>query len=74
MKTDCEIVMTIFGGERCVATLDAIEAAALVIVAKAARVWEQAASSIPSEAPLEGQHSSINANPDAHGAGQERRS
>jgi hypothetical protein len=71
MKTDT-IVLTIFGGERCVTTLEALETAARHIADKAARDREQAGASIPSEAPLEWQHSPLNANPDAHGAGQER--
>ena len=65
MKT--EIVLSIFGGERCVTTLEDLEAAAKAIHQKAVR--ESATSANPSTlgAEIEGQIRLINAAPEAVG-------
>ena len=65
MKT--EIVLSIFGGERCVTTLENLEAAAKTIHQKAVR--ESATSANPSTlgAEIEGQIRLINAAPEAVG-------
>jgi hypothetical protein len=61
VKTEKEIVLTIFGGERCVASLDDLEAVAKAIQQKAVRESETSANpSIPG-AKIEGQNSPINA-------------
>ena len=61
MKTDAPIVLTIFGGERCVVMLDDLEAAAKAIHQKAVR--ERKASANPSTlgAEIEGPIRLINA-------------
>jgi len=61
MKTSAPIVLTIFGGERCVTTLEDLEAAAHAIHSKAVR--EAATSAHPSTlgAEIEGQIRVINA-------------
>ena len=61
MKTDTPIVLTIFGNERCVASLDDLEAAAKAIHQKAVR--ESGASAKPSTfaGKIEGQISPLNA-------------
>jgi len=61
MKTSEPLVLTIFGGERCVTTLEDLEAAAHAIHSKAVR--ESATSANPSTlgAEIEGQIRLINA-------------
>ena len=59
MKT--EIVLSIFGGERCVTTLEDLEAAAHAIHSKADREFETSANPSTLGAEIEGQISPINA-------------
>lgn len=61
MKTDTPIVLTVFGNERCVASLDDLEAAAKAIHQKAVR--ESVTSAHPSTlgVEIEGQIRVINA-------------
>ncbi len=59
MKT--EIVISIFGGERCVTTLEDLEAAAHAIHSKAVRESETSANPSTLGAEFEGQISLINA-------------
>ena len=61
MKTDAPIVLTIFGGERCVTTLDDLEAVAHAIHSKAVRESETSANPFTLGAETEGQISPINA-------------
>lgn len=61
MKTDAPIVLTIFGNERCVASLDALEAAAHAIHSKTVRESETSANPSTLGAEIEGQISPINA-------------
>ena len=58
MKT--EIVLSIFGGERCVTTLEDLEAAAHAIHPKAVRESATRANPSPLGAEIEGQISPIN--------------
>ena len=62
MKT--EIVLSIFGGERCVTTLEDLEAAAKAIHSKAVRESETSANPFTLGAEIEGQISLINAESD----------
>lgn len=59
MKT--EIVLSIFGGERCVTTLEDLEAAVHAIHSKAVRESETSANPSILAAEIEGQISLINA-------------
>ena len=59
MKT--EIVLSIFGGERCVTTLDDLEAVAHAIHSKAVRESETRANPSTLGAEIEGQIRLINA-------------
>jgi hypothetical protein len=59
MKT--EIVLSIFGGERCVTTLEDLEAAAHAIHSKAVRDSGTSANPSTLGAEIEGQISPINA-------------
>ena len=59
MKT--ELVLSIFGGERCVTTLEDLEAAAHAIHSKAVRESETSAKPSTLGAEIEGQISLINA-------------
>ena len=59
MKT--EIVLSIFGGERCVTTIEDIEAAALAIHSKAVRESETNVNPSTLGAEIEGQIRLINA-------------
>ena len=59
MKT--EIVLSIFGGERCVTTLEDLEAAAKAIHQKAVRESETSANPSPLGTEIEGQIRLINA-------------
>lgn len=61
MKTSKPIVLTIFGGERCVASLDDLEAAAHAIHTKAVRESETSANLSTLGAEIEGQIRLINA-------------
>jgi len=61
MKTDTPIVLTIFGGERCVSTLEDLEAAANAIHSKAVRESETRAHPSTLGTEIEGQISQINA-------------
>ena len=61
MKTDDEIVLTIFGGERCVTTLADLEEIAKSIQSKAVRESETSANPSTLGGKLEGQISPINA-------------
>ena len=63
MKTK-EIVLTIFGGERCVTTLDDLEAAATAIHQKAVREKETSTQPSTLGAEIESQNSPINAQSD----------
>ena len=65
MKTDSPIVLTIFGNERCVVSLDALEAAAHAIYSKAVREREASAHPSTFVAENDGQIRVINAQPDA---------
>ena len=60
MKTE-PIVLTIFGGERCVVSLDDLEAAAKAIHQKAVRESEKSAHPSTLGAEIEGQIRLINA-------------
>ena len=62
MKTDTPIVLTIFGGERCVTTLDDLEAAAKAIHQKAVRDSETSAHPSTLDVEIEGQIRLINEN------------
>ena len=55
MKTDTPIVLTIFGNERCVVSLDDLEAAAKAIHQKAVRESETSAHPSTFRAENEGQ-------------------
>jgi hypothetical protein len=61
MKTSIPIVLTIFGGERCVTTLDDLEAATKAIHQKAVRELETSAPPSTLAAEIEGQIRVINA-------------
>lgn len=61
MKTDAPIVLSIFGGERCVITLEDLEVTARAIHAKAVRESETSANPSTLGAEIEGQISPINA-------------
>lgn len=63
MKTDAPIVLTIFGGERCVATLEDLEAAANAIHRKAVRESETSGNTSTFGGEIEGQISPINEQP-----------
>ena len=65
MKTSKPVVLTIFGGERCVVSLDALEAAAHAIYSKAVREREASAPPSTFGAEIEGQIRVINEPPDA---------
>ena len=65
MKTDSPIVLTIFGDERCVVSLDTLEAAAHAIYSKAVRERETSAHPSTLGAEIEGQIRVINEPPDA---------
>ena len=60
MKTSAPIVLTIFGGERCVVSLDDLEAAAKAIHQKAVRESETRANPSTLSAEIEGQICLIN--------------
>ena len=62
MKT--EIVLTIFGNERCVVSLDTLEAAAHAIYSKAVRERETRGHPSTFGAEIEGQIRVINEQPD----------
>jgi hypothetical protein len=64
MKTDTPIVLTIFGGERCIASLDDLEAAAKAIHQKAVRESETSSPLSTFGAEIEGQIRLINAESD----------
>ena len=61
MKTDTPIVLTIFGNERCVVSLDDLEAAAKAIHQQAVRERETSAHPSTFAAEIEGQIRVINA-------------
>jgi len=61
MKTDAPIVLTIFGNERCVVSLDDLEAAAKAIHQKAVREAETRANPFTFAAEIEGQIRLLNA-------------
>lgn len=61
MKTDGTIVLTIFDGERCVTSLDALEAAAKAIHQKAVREIPASGSITTLGGEIEAQISLINA-------------
>ena len=61
MKTNAPIVLTIFGGERCVTSLSDLEAAAHAIHSKAARESETSANPSTLRGEIEGQIRVINA-------------
>ena len=61
MKTNAPIVLTIFGGERCVVSHDDLETAANAILTKAVREREASAHPSTLGAELEGQIRLINA-------------
>ena len=61
MKTDEPIVLTIFGGERCLVMLDDLEAAAKAIHQKAVRESETSAHPSTLVTEIEGQISPLNA-------------
>ena len=61
MKTSEPIVLTIFGNERCVVSLDDLEAAAKAIHSKAVRESETRAHPSTLDAEIEGQIRLINA-------------
>ena len=65
MKTDAPIILTIFGGERCVVSLVALEAAAHTIHSKAVRERETSAHPSTFGAEIEGPIRVINEQPDA---------
>jgi len=56
-----ELVLSIFGGERCVTTLEDLEAVAHSIHSKAVRESEASANPFTLDAEIEGQISPINA-------------
>ena len=60
MKTERPIVLTIFGGERCLTTLEDIEAVAHAIHSKAVRESETSANPSTFGAEIEGQISPLN--------------
>lgn len=64
MRTDAPIVLTIFGGERCVVMLDDLEAVANAIHQKAVRERETSGNPSTLGAEIEGQISPINAQSD----------
>jgi hypothetical protein len=64
MKTDAPIVLTIFGNERCVVSLDDLEAAAHAIHTKTVRQSETSANPSTLGAEIEGQISLLNAESD----------
>ena len=61
MKIEHPIVLPIFGGERCVTTLEDLEAAATAIHQKVVRESETSANPSTLGAEIEGQISLINA-------------
>ena len=61
MKTSEPLVLTIFGNERCVVSLDDLEAVAHAIHSKAIRESETRANPSTLGAEIEGQISPINA-------------
>ncbi len=61
MKTSEPVVLTLFGNERCVASLDDFEAAANAIHQKAVREAETSAHPSTLDAEIAGQISPINA-------------
>ena len=61
MKTSEPLVLTIFGNERCVVSLDDLEAVAHAIHAKAVRESETSANPSTLGAEIEGQIRLINA-------------
>ena len=61
MKTDTPIILTIFGNERCVVSLDDLEAAAKAIHQRAVRDSEARAHPSTIGAEIEGQIGVINA-------------
>ncbi len=61
MKTSEPLVLTIFGNERCVVSLDDLEAIAHAIHSKAVRESETSANPSTLGAEIEGQISLINA-------------
>ena len=61
MKIDAPVVLTIFGGERCVVSLDDLKAAAHAIHSKAVRESETSANPSTFGAEIEGQIRVINA-------------
>ena len=61
MKTDTPIVLTIFGNERCVVSLDDLEATAKAIHQKAVRESDMSAPPSTLGAEIEGQIRVINA-------------
>ena len=61
MKTSEPLVLTIFGNERCVVSLDDLEAAAKAIHSKAVRESEMSAHPSTLGAEIEGQIRLINA-------------
>ena len=64
MKTSEPIVLTIFGNERCVVSLDDLEAAAKAIHQKAVRESETSANPSTFGAEIEGQIRLLNAESD----------
>ena len=64
MKTEHPIVLTIFGGERCLTTLEDLEAAANAIHSKVVRESETIANPSTLGVEIEGQISLINAESD----------
>jgi hypothetical protein len=64
MKTDDEIVLTIFGGERCVTTLADLEEIAKAIHQKAVRESETSANPSTFGGKIEAQISPLNAESD----------
>jgi hypothetical protein len=64
VRTKEPIVLTIFGGERCVTTLEDLEAAATAIHQKAVRESETSANPSTLGAEIERQISPINADSD----------
>lgn len=61
MKTNAPTVLTIFGGARCVTTLEDLEAAARAIHSKAVRESETSVNPSTLGAEIDGQISPINA-------------
>ena len=64
MKIDDEIILSIFGGERCVTTLADLEEIAKAIYTKAVRESETSANPSTLGGKIEGQISPINAQSD----------